>query len=68
MIDIDKQIAFWRGSAEEDMTVGRDLVHRNRIRHGLFYAHLALEKVLKAHICRVIKDIPPRLHNLVRLA
>jgi len=68
MIDIDKQIAFWRDSAEEDMAVAHDLVQRNRTRHGLFFAHLALEKALKAHVCRVTKDIAPRLHNLVRLA
>lgn len=68
MIDIDKQIAFWRDSAREDMDVAHDLVHRDRTRHGLFFAHLALEKALKAHVCRVTKDIAPRLHNLVRLA
>ena len=68
MIAIDKQIAFWRDSADEDMAVARDLVHRNRIRHGLFFAHLALEKALKPHVCRVTQDIAPRLHNLVRLA
>ncbi len=67
MIDIDKQISFWRNGAEEDLAVARDLVNRNRIRHGLFFAHLALEKALKAHICRVTQDIAPRLHNLVRL-
>ncbi|MBW1676275.1 MAG: HEPN domain-containing protein [Deltaproteobacteria bacterium] len=68
MIDIDKQISFWRNSAEEDLAVARDLVDRNRIRHGLFFAHLALEKALKAHVCCVTQDIAPRLHNLVRLA
>ena len=68
MIDIEKQISYWRDSAKEDLTVAYDLVHRNRIRHGLFFAHLALEKVLKAHVCRVTQDIAPRLHNLVRLA
>ena len=68
MIDIDKQINFWRNSADEDWDVARDLVHRNRIRHGLFFAHLALEKALKAHVCYVTQDIAPRLHNLVRLA
>lgn len=59
MIDIDKQISFWRNSAEEDLAVARDLVHRNRIRHGLFFAHLALEKALKAHVCCVTQDIHP---------
>jgi len=67
MVNIDKQITFWRGGAEEDLAVARDLIKRNRIRHGLFFAHLALEKALKAHVCRVTQDIAPRLHNLVRL-
>ena len=68
MIDINKQINFWRSGGKEDLSVAGDLVNRNRIRHGLFFAHLALEKALKAHICRVTQDIAPRLHNLVRLA
>lgn len=38
------------------------------MRHGLFFAHLALEKLLKAHVCRQIQDLAPRIHNLSRLA
>jgi HEPN domain-containing protein len=68
MIDVDKQIAFWREGAEEDWGVAYDLVDRTRVRHGLFFAHLALEKALKALVCRKTRDIAPRLHNLVRLA
>lgn len=30
--------------------------------------HLALEKLLKAHVCRKTNDIAPPIHNLVRLA
>ena len=67
MIDIDKQIAFWRDGAKEDWGVARELVVRKRVRHGLFFAHLALEKALKAIVCRKTHDIAPRLHNLVRL-
>ena len=68
MIDIKKQIAFWHDSAVEDWAVAKDLVDRGHIRHGLFFAHLALEKALKALVCRATKDLAPRLHNLVRLA
>lgn len=68
MIDIDKHIEFWRGGATEDWDVAHDLVHRNRVRHGLFFAHLALEKVLKAHVVHSTRDLAPRFHNLVRLA
>ena len=68
MIDIEKQINYWREGAIEDWDVARDLVEKNRSRHGLFFAHLSLEKALKAHVCRVTADIAPRIHNLVRLA
>lgn len=68
MVDIEKQVTYWRNSAEEDWLVGLDLVSQNRVRHGLFFIHLAFEKILKAHVCRRIQDIAPRLHNLIRLA
>jgi len=68
VIDINKQIEFWREGANEDWEVASDLVNKNRVRHGLFFAHLALEKTLKAHICLVTQDLAPRLHNLVRLS
>ena len=34
----------------------------------LFFAYLALEKLLKAHICRATADLAPRIHALLRLA
>ncbi|MHB1399316.1 MAG: HEPN domain-containing protein [Trichloromonadaceae bacterium] len=68
MIDIDKQIRQWRTGAEEDWEVARSLVAQQRIRHGLFFAHLALEKTLKAHVCRATQGLSPPIHNLLRLA
>ena len=68
MVDIAKQIAFWRDSAKEDWDVARQLVDNGRTRHGLFFAHLAIEKILKAIICKQSQDLAPRLHNLSRLA
>ena len=68
MIDINKQILFWRTSAAEDLSVAHDLIASSHVRHGLFFAHLALEKILKAHVCKATQDISPRLHNLIRLA
>ena len=50
------------------MEVARELITHGRTRHGLFFAHLSLEKALKAHICRQTRELAPRLHNLVRLA
>jgi HEPN domain-containing protein len=67
MIDIRKQVAYWQDGAQEDWAVARELIAGGRLRHGLFFAHLALEKVLKAHVCLKTQDVPPRVHNLLAL-
>ncbi len=68
MVDMVKQIRYWRNGAEEDWAVARELIERDKIRHGLFIAHLCLEKTLKALVCRNTGELAPRIHNLVRLS
>ena len=68
MIDVARQVAFWREGAKEDLTVARELIGGGHPRQGLFFAHLALEKLLKACVVHHTSDLAPRLHNLVRLA
>ena len=63
-----KQIDYWRTSADEDFAAAQSLLEKGHLRHCLFFAHLAIEKMLKAHVTRRTSDIPPRIHNLVRLA
>jgi HEPN domain-containing protein len=67
MTDIPKQIDYWINSAEQDFEVGKQLVESGKIRHGLFFIHLALEKILKGCFCKSQKKTPPKIHNLVRL-
>jgi HEPN domain-containing protein len=43
-------------------------VENERTRHGLFFAHMALEKILKAIVCKHSQDLAPKLHNLSRLS
>ena len=68
MVDISKHIAYWRTGAEEDWQVACDLLAGGKTRHGLFFAHLALEKILKAHVCKVTGQLAPRIHNLIQLS
>jgi len=68
MVDIDKQVQHWREGGLEDWAVACELIEKGRTRHALFFAHLAMEKVLKAHVCRYTHDLAPRTHNLVYLA
>jgi len=67
-IDIEKQVDHWQAGAAEDWQVAVELVNSGRTRHGLFFAHLALEKTLKALVCRATQDLAPRIHALLRLA
>lgn len=67
-MDVAKQIGYWRQGAEEDWDVGVGLVEQGKVRHGLFFVHLALEKLLKAHVCLATGDFAPRIHTLLRLA
>jgi HEPN domain-containing protein len=67
MVDINKQISYWQKSAQEDWEVSIKLIDAGYIRHGLFFVHLSLEKLLKALACKHTGDIAPRMHNLLRL-
>lgn len=58
MVDIEKQIAYWKTSAEEDWAAARRLLAGGMTRHGLFFAHLSLEKLLKGLVCRRTRNSP----------
>jgi len=44
MVNIEKQIDYWRKGAEEDMPVGVKLVKEGSLRQGLFSFILHLRK------------------------
>lgn len=66
-MDIDQQIKYWVVTSEEDFAAAQSLLEKGHLRHCLFFAHLAIEKMLKAHVIKLTKDMPPRIHNLFRL-
>lgn len=67
-MNVRKQIDYWKASSDEDLAAAESLLEKGHLRHCLFFAHLAIEKMLKAHVTRQTNDIPPRIHNLIRLA
>ena len=67
-MDVDRHVKYWTTGAAEDLAAAESLVERGYLRHGLFFAHLALEKMLKAHVTWQTKDMPPKIHGLARLA
>jgi HEPN domain-containing protein len=68
MVDVCKQVDYWRRSSDEDFAAAESLMEKRHFRHSLFFTHLAIEKMLKAHVTKQTEDVPPRMHNLVRLA
>lgn len=69
MMDISKQIAYWKDGAAKDLDFAGRLLERDQeVLYGLFFVHLALEKIIKAHVSKQTGEIPPRIHNLLSLA
>jgi len=63
-----RQIDYWIDSANHDLDVSETLFHSGKYDWCLFIAHLVLEKILKAFYVKNIGKLPPRIHDLVRMA
>jgi len=67
-MNVDEQVKYWQTGSSEDLAAAESLLEKGHLRQCLFSAHLALEKMLKARVVQVTSNVPPRIHNLVRLA
>jgi HEPN domain-containing protein len=67
MINIVKQIEYWRNTAESDIDTASILVRSGKNIEGMFFCHLCIEKIIKALVVRQIEDIPPKSHDLFYL-
>ena len=66
--DLGKTIEYWLDSAAYDLDTGKSLLDAKRFPHALFFAHLALEKVLKAMVVKASEEHAPYTHSLTLLA
>ena len=66
--DVDRQIEHWLEDALSSWEDAQFLMKAGRIIFGLFAVHLALEKLIKAHVIKTTLELPPRIHNLLSLA
>ena len=67
-MNIEKHIEYWQKGADEENEVAELLLKKKKTRHALFFAHLGLEKILKSSVVKRTREMPPRIHNLLRLA
>jgi len=64
----EQHIEYWIDTARNDWLTVETLFETKHFLHCLFWAHLALEKLAKAHWVRTHQDnIPPKVHNVVWL-
>jgi len=66
-MNIVKQIKHWKKSDLSDLETAEILIDKKKFLHGLFFCHLAIEKILKAHFVKIAKTIPPKTHDLIYL-
>ncbi|MDQ1266323.1 MAG: hypothetical protein QG635_1475 [Bacteroidota bacterium] len=63
-----EHIQYWLSTANEDYEVFLTLYQNKKYLQALFFAHLVLEKLIKAHWVKDNREsIPPKVHNLVYL-
>jgi HEPN domain-containing protein len=64
----EQHINYWIDTAQYDWTGTDHAFNAKDYIHCLFWAHLTLEKLAKAHWVRTHEEnIPPRIHNVVWL-
>ncbi|MBN1772493.1 MAG: HEPN domain-containing protein [Deltaproteobacteria bacterium] len=67
-VNPERQVDYWVTLSARDIGTADILMKADRPLEALFFAHMGLEKALKARIVRATGEPPPHLHNLSRLA
>jgi len=64
----EQYVDYWVDTADNDWVTVEVMFAAERYLHCLFWAHLVLEKLAKAHWVKTHEDnIPPKVHNVVWL-
>lgn len=65
---MDEQTKYWIELSEYDIDTAAAMLETKRYLYVGFMCHQSIEKALKAVMSTKSKDIPPKIHNLIRLA
>ncbi len=57
----------WVALSEYDLETARHMLKTGRYLYVVFLCHLALEKILKAHVTEATQSIPAKSHDLIYL-
>jgi HEPN domain-containing protein len=62
-----KDRANWIALTDYDLETARHMLATRRYLYVVFLYHLALEKILKAHVAEVTQTLPIKTHDLIYL-
>ena len=65
--DVRKDTANWIALADYDIETAHHMLATGRYLYVIFLGHLALEKLLKAHVAEVTQTVPLKTHDLIYL-
>ena len=59
---------YWLDLCDDDLITAKALLESNRLLHMGFFCHMIIEKSLKAAVVHNTDEIPPKIHDLQKLA
>ena len=62
-----KDTANWIALTDYDLETAQHMLATGRYLYVIFLCHLALEKILKAHVAEVTQSLPIKTHDLIYL-
>ena len=66
--DYTRYFEHWMGESVESFEIAESVFEKGYYKHTAYMTHLAVEMLLKAHVVKATREMPPKLHNLLRLA
>jgi HEPN domain-containing protein len=64
---VRRDTANWIALADYDIETARHMLATERFLYVVFLCHLALEKLLKAHVAEVTQNVPIKTYDLIYL-
>ena len=65
---MNNKTIYWLELCDDDLITAKELLKSKRWLHMGFFCHLIVEKSLKAVIAEKTNEIPPKIHDLPKLA
>jgi len=65
---MDEKVRYWLDLADYDFETAKAMLETKRFLYVGFMCHQVIEKSLKAVIAKNTGELPPKIHNLIRLS